>query len=189
MKVDAMRMSHAKSQAAIDFMVSYGMALVVVTVTFYVALHLTLFNQQLSPSYCTAAPSFSCAAFALNKSGSFAIALYQVTGGTININAAACSSAVNAIGDAPEYGNVNVITPTYAPQYYPTNSNLLSTLSIPSSSTSAVMRVNCVNEKGIAMGSVGSTFTGYLWLNYTYTLLPSSNSVIQRVISFSTKYS
>jgi hypothetical protein len=97
MEVDAMRISHAKSQAAIDFMVSYGMAFIVIAVVFYVALHLAFFNQQLAPSYCNAAPSFSCAAFALNKTGAFAIDLYQATGGTININAAACSSAVNVV--------------------------------------------------------------------------------------------
>jgi hypothetical protein len=165
------------------------MALLVIAVTLYVVFHLIFFNQQLAPSYCTAAPSFSCSAYALNKTGSFAISLYQATGGTINIKAAACSSAVNAVGDEPEYGNAALLSNAIAPQYYPSNSNLISTLSVPSSSTSAVMRVDCYNDKGIATGSAGTPFIGYLWINYTYSLLPSSSNVIQRVISFSTKFS
>lgn len=184
--IDAM--IHAKAQAATDFMVSYGMAFVVIAVTLYIVFHLAFFNQRLAPTYCTASPSFSCTAYTLNKTGAFIVVLSQAAGGTVNINAAACSSSVNAIGDAPAYGNVNVITYTYGSKYYPSNSNLQSTLSIPSGSL-AMFKANCYNEKGIATGQAGSAFTGYLWINYTYSLLPSANSVVQRVISFSAKFS
>jgi hypothetical protein len=51
------------------------------------------------------------------------------------------------------------------------------------------MRVNCYNGRGITTAAPGSTFTGYFWINYTYSLLPTSNNIIQRVISFSAKFS
>ena len=187
-------MKGVKSQAATDFMISYGMAIVVVAVALYVALHLAFFNQRLAPSYCNAAPSFSCIAYTLNKTGAFTLAFSQATGGTLNINAAACSSAVNAIGDAPAFGNVNLIPYSYSsgPQYYPSNSGLTSTLSMYSSSL-AVMKVKCYNgggtNNGVATALVGSTFTGYLWINYTFSNLPGTTNTIERMVSFSTKYS
>ena len=104
------------------------------------------------------------------------------------INAAACSSSANSIGDWPEYGNVNIVKYSYAPQYYPTNSGLQTPLTLYSGSQ-AVFSANCFTSTGIARGSPGSTIAGYLWINYTYSNLPSTTSTIERVIQFSTKFS
>lgn len=183
-----MRTANTKSQATLDFMVSYGFVFLVLSITLYVIVHLTFMNQVAAPSYCTPSPSFSCTAYALNRSGVFTIVLSQATGGTINIQAAACSSAVNSVGDAPAFGNVKIISNTIAPQFYPVNSGLQSPLSIYSSSL-AVMSVYCYSASGVAKASPGSLFTGYFWINYTYSNLPITTNTVQRVVQFSTKYS
>jgi len=186
--MDAMRTKPMKSQAALDFMSAYGLVFIVIAIVSYVIFHFIFANQALAPVYCNAAPSFSCVAYALNSTGAFTVLLSQATGGTIIMNAAACSTSVNTIGDWPQYGNVNLVRYTANPLFYPTNSNLQTPLTIYSSSQ-AVFSANCYTASGIAKGPTGSTITGYLWINYTYSNLPSSTNTIQRVIQFSTKFS
>ncbi len=177
-----------KAQAALDFMSAYGLVFIVLAIISYVIFHFMFANQALAPTYCNAAPSFSCVAFALNRTGSFTVLLSQATGGTIIINAAACSASVNAIGDWPQYGNINLVKYTAAPQFYPVNSNLQTPLTLYSSSQVA-FSANCFGANGYAKGSPGTTMTGYLWLNYTYSNLPSTTNTIQRIIQFSAKFS
>jgi hypothetical protein len=176
-----------KSQAMLDFMISYGIAFLMLGMTLYIIAHLSFVNQTLAPSYCTASPSFSCPAFALTHNGILTIALSQATGGTVNVNAAACSSTVNTMSDAPAYGNVKIVSYALAPQFYPSNSNLQTPLSMYSSAIQ-IMSVYCYSGSGIATSGPGSPFSGYLWINYTITNLPSTTNTVQRVVEFSTKY-
>ena len=182
-----MRTAKTKAQATLDFMASYGLAFLVLGITIYIIAHLAFMNQSVAPSYCTASPSFSCTAYALTHNGVFTIVLSQATGGTINIQAAACSSAVNSVSDAPAFGNVGIVSNTIAQQFYPANSGLQSTLSMYSSSLSA-MSVYCYTGSGVAKASPGSVFTGYFWINYTFSNLPSTTNTVQRIVQFSTKY-
>lgn len=172
----------------LDFMVSYGIAFLMLCITLYIVIHLSFINHSPSPSYCTASPSFSCSAYALTHNGIFTIALSQATGGTINVKAAACSSAVNSVGDAPAYGNAKIVSSAIAPQFYPSDSNLQTPLSMYSSAVQ-VMSVYCYTGAGVAMASPGSTFSGYFWINYTFSNLPSTTNTVQRVVAFSTRYS
>ena len=113
--------------------------------------------------------------------------LAQATGGTINIHGAACSSAMNSTKDAPAFGNADVTPYAANAIYYPQNSGLQDTLRMYSSNQE-MFSVYCYDNGGIAHGAVGDSFTGYMWLNYTYSNLPSSSSTIQRIIIFSAKY-
>ena len=183
-----MRIRKVKSQAALDFMSAYGIVFIVLMIVSYVAFHFMFSNQALAPSYCNAVPSFSCVAYALSSSGALSVLLSQATGGTVIINAASCSSSVNAIGDFPQYGNVNLLPYSSGPQYYPANSGLQSPLTIYSGSQ-AVFTANCYTNTGLARGTTGTAITGYLWINYTYSNLPSTDNTILRVIQFSTKFS
>lgn len=64
-----------KAQAALDFMSAYGLVFIVLAIISYVIFHFMFANQALAPTYCNAAPSFSCVAFALNRTGSFTVLL------------------------------------------------------------------------------------------------------------------
>jgi hypothetical protein len=91
------------------------------------------------------------------------------------------------VGDSPAYGNVRISSYAVASQYYPPGSNLQTPLSMYTSAVQ-VMSVYCYSSTGVALASPGSTFSGYLWINYTITNLPTTTNTVQRVVEFSAKY-
>ncbi|MCL4378980.1 MAG: hypothetical protein M1160_01485 [Candidatus Marsarchaeota archaeon] len=173
-----------RSQATIDFLTSYGIVIVVVAITVALIFELGVFSPQFAPTYCNAAPSFSCSAFIMASNGTFTFLLSQSIGSSIRITAIGCSSEINGTGVGPRYGNVQMIG---ASNYYPTSFTPGTALF---SNMPKQFSVYCYDAPGSspASGSLGSTFTGYVWLNYTYSGLPSTYRTNQQVISFSTTY-
>ncbi len=170
-----------KAQAAVDFMMSYGIALIIIFIAIAVIYKVTILSPALAVSSCTASPGFSCEAFALNTSGVLTLQLSQATGGSITIHGAACSSQPNVTGNKPAYGNIGV-TPT-AGYYFGTNAP---GSGIPVYSGSAnTMVLYCYGDSGVATGTLGDGFDGFVWLNYT---VPSYGNVIQQVASLNVRY-
>jgi len=165
------------AQAAIDFMVSYGIAMIIIAIALYVIFATNILNQGVLPRACNPVPPFVCNYYALNTSGIFIIKMSQATGSLITINGAACSTAANpANASRPAYGNVNLLSFAAASSFYPTN-DLQNGLNIPSGG-SATFSVFCYGSSGVARSSIGSTLVGYLWINYTTAGLPG-NTILQ----------
>ncbi len=176
-----------KAQASIDMLISYGIAILIVTIALYVVLQLGLFNTQLAPSYCESSSYFVCSEAAITPSGNLTIIFSQSTGGTINITGIACASEPNSTINGPKYGNFHVLPYKKASQYYP-DSMLANGLMVYPSGT-ATASVNCYAGGGIAKGGVGNAYSGYVWINYTISALPTTYHSVQQVILFSEKYS
>jgi hypothetical protein len=172
-----------RQQSAIDFVVTYGWAFIIIAVALYAISASNVFNSGLVPPSCYAASSFSCGDISLSHNGILTVSLTQATGGTVTITGAGCATAANTTGQAPATGNTKIQSYTVASQYYP-NSALSSGLVIYSGST-GILQVYCYGGAGgIYTTSVGSTVSGYLWINYTYTGLPTNYHTVQRVIGF-----
>ena len=174
-----------RAQSAIDFITSYGIVILVLSVTIYVILQLGVFNSQIAPNYCNAAPSFSCSAYIIYPNGTLTFLLGQTLGGSISITGIGCSSVINGTGNGPAFGNVQL---TGSNTFYPTNGFAKGT--ILRSNSPQEFSIYCYNSgSGIpAKAPLGSGFIGYLWLNYTYSGLPSNYITKQQVLSFSTSY-
>ncbi len=171
---------NARAQAAMDFLISYGIVLIVLAITVVLLYELAINNSYTEAPYCTPSPGFSCGAFSINSiSGVLTIQLAQATGAEVTIGGIACSADINASGDAPGDGNIYV-TPNSI--YYPASGPPANTLY---SGKSAVYSVYCYNSGGVATGSLGSGFIGYVWLNYT---VPGYGQQTQQVASINAKY-
>lgn len=176
-----------KSQAAIDLISSYGVAIIIMTIAIAVLYKTSVLSPSLAGSSCTGVQGFSCDAFAINAvTGVLTVSLSQATGGPIYVNGAACSSLGSGTGSGPQFGNLGV---TGNSLYYP-NGNWLNGGAVNTiySGSNATMMVKCFSSASgsAAAGSVGNSFLGYLWLNYT---VPSYGNTIQQVASMSLIYS
>ncbi|MCL5442493.1 MAG: hypothetical protein M1603_02305 [Candidatus Marsarchaeota archaeon] len=175
-----------RAQEALDFMLSYGVAILIIAIAIYVVAQLGAFNPSIAPVSCTPSPGFACISYAIDTDGTLIATISQATGGTMTIVGAACSSSVNATGNKPEYGNIGVLGWSSAPSYYPAG---ISSGAITSySGGSFLIEVRCYNGAGIASGNLGNVFTGYLWLNYTFSGLPSSIYHVNNIATFTAKY-
>jgi hypothetical protein len=181
-----MRKKAQKAQAALDMLISYGIAILIISIAIYVVLQLGIFNNRLAPTYCNAAPSFICDGVSINTTGEMTIIFAQSTGGTLNITGIACSNLANTTSIGPKYGNFNVSSYKKAPQFYPT-SQLQNGLILYSSNQTRLY-VYCYSGPSVAKSNLGNSYTGYVWINYTINTLPNNFHNVQQVISFSAKY-
>lgn len=168
-------------------MVSYGIAIIVLSIVTLSVAELGVFNPRLTPTYCDAAPSFACTGASIKTNGALTIVLAQATGATMNVVGAACSSIANTITVGPEYGNINVGYNTVtAAQYYPDPSLADGALLYTSNAIS--INVYCFKGSGRATGPTGNPFSGVVWLNFTVTSLPNSANNIVEVATFTSRY-
>ncbi len=170
-----------RAQAAVDFMISYGIALMIIIIAVAVLYSIAITTPALATQSCTAAPGFACSSFVLNTNGLLTIDLAQATGGQIVVHGIACSSQQNTTGSKPEYGNIYVKN---AISYYLSGNSPGTGISIYSGSN-GTMFPYCYNPSGIASGSLGNGFTGFVWLNYT---VPGYGNVVQQIASLSLRY-
>lgn len=152
-----------KIQAAVDFLLSYGIAMLMIGIAIEVMYSLGVLNTSLIPASCSGTTSFSCGSFFLSStSGALTLTLSQDSGGPITINGVSCSNQKNTTGDKPKYGNVYV---TNNPSYYPTGDNPGGNVIYSAGTYTFVL--NCYGSAGVATGTLGRAFSGYIWLNYT----------------------
>ena len=169
-----------KGQAAIDFLVSYGIVLIALAITIIILFKISINNSYTSSPYCTPSPGFSCGFFTINAlSGVLSIQIDQATGGPIIVSGLACSSDFNASGNMPEFGNIFV---TANAIYYPNGRFTQNTIYSGSADTFSLY---CYGTGGIATGQLGSAFTGYVWMNYT---VPNYGQRTQLVATVNAKY-
>lgn len=175
---------YAKGQAAIDFLSSYGVALVIILVALAIIYNEAVINRTITTSSCTAFSGFSCGFYFINTSGSLQIQLSQAIGSEIVVNGISCSTQVNNTGNKPAFGNIFT---TNSPVFYPKGNAPGSGVEIFTGS-SHVFNLFCYDGGGQKASSIlGDSFFGYIWINYT---IPSLNSnATNLVASLATKYS
>lgn len=173
-----------RSQAAIDYMTSYGIALLVVVLAVYIVLSLGVFNLSSAPLQCVAAPGFGCSAVAITTTGNMTVTITQATGAALNVQGVACSTQENATNNLPAYGNIHVVdkieeTATFYWGFDHINQ-------MPSGS-SYTFQPTCWSSTGINTGNLGQVTTGYIWINYTNPEVPTPATIL-RVAQFTEQY-
>ncbi len=175
-----------KSQAAIDFITSYGFAILFITIAIYVVFQLGIINYRIVPEHCYSIPSINCVSYAINTTGGLTMVISQNTGGTMDITGAGCASLQSNSGNGPAYGNVKMKDYANDPSVYPNNEFSNTLIVYPNSKV--VLFVYCYNQKGIAAGDLGGIYNGYVWINYTYSQLPSNEIYVVNIASLALKY-
>ncbi len=170
----------AKAQAALDFLISYGIVLLAISLAIVLLYEVAINNSYTEAPYCTPSPGFACGFYSINSlSGALLIQLAQNSGGQVTVGGVACAADFNSTGNKPGEGNIYVVANSI---YYPANSFAANTLY---SGTSKLYSLYCYNSGGAAKGVLGNGFIGYVWLNYT---VPGYGQQTQLVASINAKY-
>ena len=136
-----------KSQSAVEYLMTYGWAILIIAV----ALGALYFLGFLNPSgfvnqQCLLPSGLSCTILQMTTSGVLKINLFQTTSSQINITAIGCNSN-NTFANSVPYSTGNQIT-------------------LPPG-TNTTLTVQCYSGPSSFSSSVGSTFLGYVLINYT----------------------
>jgi hypothetical protein len=135
-------------QSAIEYLSTYGWAIVILAVALSVLYALGVINPSTyAPHQCILSSGFTCLAYTMNSMGILRLNLQQSTPDPINITALACT----------QNGIVSNL-----PNYLPSNQIYMTV------GSNALLFVQCVTSAGGPFASkIGGSFSGTIVVNYT----------------------
>jgi hypothetical protein len=138
-----------KLQSAIEYLISYSWAIIIIVIVLTALIGLGIFNSQsFIGQQCIVSTGFSCVHFAMNSTGALFISLMQSTTTPINITGVACYQNSSAVYVSPLNPPSNQIYMNVGAEHNFTT--------------------QCYTSSGIAFnGVVGSQFQGKIGINYT----------------------
>ncbi|MDE1856458.1 MAG: DUF2341 domain-containing protein [Candidatus Micrarchaeota archaeon] len=149
------RVLASKAQSAMEYLMTYGWAILIMAVVLVSLFSLGIFNKgSVITSACLANPGFFCSRPLLNTTGALNITVGQLSGSTITLTSIGCSNST-------------------APPIQTTGLNSI----VLVSGESVPLVLNCP----ITANTVGTSFTGTVWIGYTASGLPGQTAMIARV--------
>ena len=182
-------MSDQKAQSAMEYLMTYGWAIIVILVVLAVLYILGIFTpNRILGNQCNVLFKFSCNDLYLATNGSVSFLLGQNSGTTEYNIAIACTQSANATGGPlPSTAWVYLNASGATKSSYSSSSTYL----FESGTSVFVNDVPCYSGTGALLGSkdYGTAFSGNLWIRYTN--LPGTQGganliVINKIASVST---
>jgi len=156
-------MAKSKLQSAMEYLMTYGWAILIIAVVLAALYGLGVFNAgNFLSSQCLLPAGFACENLHMYSNGTLFINLMQATSTPINITAYGCNTNNTVI---------NMQTPNNPP------SNQV-TMQIGANYTFAV---KCYSGASVFSGTPGHGFNGYLILNYTNLVTGFPQTLIGKV--------
>ena len=138
-----------KAQSAMEYLVTYGWAIIIIGITLAALYALGLFNPAaFTSNQCIFPADFGCLSGFLYANGTLAINFEQATTSAINVTAVGCNTSgfpTNMTAPQP---------PSNAPIYLPIGGNF-------------TLAAQCRSNGTIFSSQPGSLYRGYLVVNYT----------------------
>jgi hypothetical protein len=135
-----------KAQSAMEFLITYGWAILVIAIALGALYVLGVFNpSNFTANMCVfPGEKFACNGYAILVDGNVMINLQQLTGQSINITAVGCNS------DGDSFNMVQ-----YTPQ-----------INLPIDGN-ATFNVQCYTDGNAITPAIGTIYNGYVVVNYT----------------------
>ena len=158
-----------RAQSAMEYLMTYGWAILIIAVVLGALFSLGVFSgSSLLGTSCVAAPGYLCSNPTLLTTGLLTFTFGQNTGSTIYNVQIACSATTNSLGMPSNSQAFNVIGSAGVPAG-PWN-GVVTGATLTSGQTITVTGLPCYGSLNTFLGtglSIGTTFSGYLLMNYT----------------------
>ena len=139
----AVRRQTKKLQSAMEYLMTYGWAILIVAVVLAALYQLGFFSgTNFITTSCIAESGFTCQKPVMNATGYVQVDIGQISNGTMTVTGYACTNN------------------TQSPSSFNTYSGTLSL-------TSGQVQQAVVKCPGVG-GQIGSAFRGYIWIQYTF---------------------
>lgn len=188
-----------KLQSAMEYLMTYGWAILIIAVVLGALFSLGVFNTgSLLGTSCIAAPGFLCQNPVLGTTGNLVMTIGQSTGSAFYNVGLGCAATATSAGlpnpttalvQANTIGAANTLPANQA------NANAALTgtiMTLVSGQTISISGFKCYDTTGTALSApaIGTTFSGGIWMNYTLSSGASSGSnpmLTQKIASVTLK--
>jgi hypothetical protein len=138
-----------KAQSAMEYLITYGWAIIIIGVTLAALYALGLFNPaSFTSNQCVFESDFGCLSGFLYSNGTIIINLEQATQSAINVTAIGCNTGGLPTNMTPPQ------LPSNSPVYLPIGGNF-------------TLTTQCRSNGTIFTSQPGTLYRGYLVVNYT----------------------
>ncbi len=154
-------MKQLKAQSAMEYLTTYGWAILILAIVLAAIISLNLFNPgQFATQECLLPADFNCLGYFMGTNGTISLNIQQTTEYPINVTSIGCSTNSTIYSSTNYHPNV----------YLPISSNY--TFNVP-----------CYSSPGdVELLSAGQLFTGTVQINYTDTTTGFPKTDIGKVI-------
>ena len=161
-----------KAQSAMEYLMTYGWAILIIAVVLIALFSLNVFNPSLG-NVCLGGPGYTCSGMSLGTTGNMLFTFGQGTGSTYYNVGMGCAAASTSAGLPSNTLAMVYLSAAGAATAVPANGAAAGALSITTGQTVSVTGLTCYATNGQpVLGSaatvpIGTTFSGSLWINYT----------------------
>jgi hypothetical protein len=154
-------MSYGRGQSGVEYLTVYAMAFIILLVVLAGLYYMWRGGTTVTP-YCEFSADFTCVGFSIKESGGLTLIMRQTTGHSITITGFNCTTEENKDG---------VMKP-------------INVLVNDGEQVTVVTDEPCYRMGGgIASGSIGSPYSGKLFINYTETDTLMDHMLIGRIVA------
>lgn len=154
-----------KSQSAMEYLMTYGWAVLIIGVVIAALMNLGVFNStSVTGTTCTSSPGFTCQNPTMITNGTLTFLFGQLTGKPLYNIQFECAASVGAANLPNPITAFNSITSTGAMMAYGDSGN-----SVANGQTITISSIPCYDASGNKLGtqSMGAGYSGYIYVNYT----------------------
>jgi hypothetical protein len=157
-------MDRIRSQSALEYMITYGWAILLVGVALGLVFYLVILSGNSTPTLCTAKSPYSCTAPTFSSSSNtLSLSMVQNSGQPYFDVKLACATTTNPNAQKPSNLQFSDIT------LYGAASN-----SINSGPAVSLSGIPCYGPSGVYTAPIGTSFSVVVWLTYDFnTYSPS----------------
>lgn len=153
-----------KAQSAMEYLMTYGWAILIIAVVLSVLFQLGIFSSaSLTGTSCIGMSGYLCKSPTLTAAGYMTFTVGQNTGVPLYNVELACASTSDSTGQPYPNSAYNSITSGGLAIPASTTGN-----TIANGQTLTISQLPCYSPTGtLSSGSIGASFSGYIWIQYT----------------------
>jgi hypothetical protein len=154
-----------RAQSAMEFLMTYGWAILIIAVVLGSLFQLGVFNSaSLTGISCTASPGYLCRSPTMVTTGLVSFTFGQSTAYPLYNFQLACAASADSSGTPNPLTAFNSISSNGAALPSSSVGNTLA-----NGQSLVISSLPCYSSSGAQLGtqSIGSSFSGYIWVNYT----------------------
>lgn len=163
-------MNIRKAQSSMEYLMTYGWAILIVAVSLGTLYDLGIFNgSSLAGQSCVAAPGYYCQNLALPISGYISFTFGQESGSKIFNIEMACGATSGSGGYPSNSASWSFILTNGLATNVINDANLNNAIDLNTAQTVQVSGLQCYGPASTPETNlvIGATYSGYVWLNYT----------------------
>ncbi len=165
-----------KGQTAMEYLMTYGWAILIIMVVLAVLFYLGVLNPPI-PEQCVFPAGITCISSKLNTTGGLTLIIGQGTGHPIQVTGVNCT-----MNSSAAWATDNSASLVYNPNTLNTPVNITSggqATVAQIAGTGGIGSVACKNANGgAASGAAGSAFNGKIYIKYTETDTSITRTVV-----------